>query len=368
MRRIVLILPGLLVEPDSESPLRQKLPALQVMAETGSVFRLAAMPRIETPEALFLGMRPNEAQMRQGPLTVSALGADPPEKSTHFHLSLMSFVDGVVDAPDYLPTPTEVESISEQAKRLNTSKLTLVRGEALDHGLVWESRGDFGTTSATDVKGQPMKPNLPEGDGETLFRRYIDDSINLLTDLELNQRRIDEGLAPLNLLWPWGHGERRPVPNLLLRRGERAVVESGSMRLAGLSRLAGYRHEDRALVGRGVNTKFRNLAQRTGQRDVSIIFLDAFEEFNRAGKEEELHWMVRELDREMLQPLFDSALETATRITLLSPGLDGKPGLGLVSEPQSPLSNWVPFDERSLEERLIPTRDVATEVESGVTL
>src|SRR5579884_4134492 len=91
MRRLVVIAPGLLGDPESESPLRQSLPALQRFTEAGTLFKLAPPPFIETPEALWLGLRPEEAQMRQGPLTVSALGADPPERSTHFHLSLMSF-------------------------------------------------------------------------------------------------------------------------------------------------------------------------------------------------------------------------------------------------------------------------------------
>src|SRR5436309_2660365 len=96
MRRTLVIVPELLGEP---SILRQKLPTLERIAEVGRLFKLAATPSVETPEALYLGLNPEQGQLRQGPLTVSALGADPPPRSTHFHLSLMSFRDGTATLP-----------------------------------------------------------------------------------------------------------------------------------------------------------------------------------------------------------------------------------------------------------------------------
>src|SRR4051812_26415208 len=129
MRRIVVIVPELLGEP---SVLRQKLPALQPMAELGRLFKLQSMPPVETPEALYLGLNPDQGQLRQGPLTVSALGADPPERSTHFHLSLMSLEDGVARIPKVEIAPEEQREIMSLAKKLNTKSLTVVEGEGLD--------------------------------------------------------------------------------------------------------------------------------------------------------------------------------------------------------------------------------------------
>src|SRR5579864_8245995 len=107
------------------------------MAELGRLFRVTALPLVETPEALYLGMRPEEGQLRQGPLTVAALGADPPDRSTHFHLSLMSFDDGIARLPKVDIASEEQQKVIELTKKLNTKTLTIVEGEGLDHGLVW---------------------------------------------------------------------------------------------------------------------------------------------------------------------------------------------------------------------------------------
>lgn len=367
MRRALIIVPELLGDPERESPLRQNLPALRTLAELGEIRRLAPMPRSETPEALYLGARQGEVTLRPGPLIVSALNADPPERSIHFHLSLLSFTDGLAAEVTALPTPEEIRTVVAAARRLDTQALTLVGGERLDHGLVLEGRGDLGTTPAKDVAGTEIRPLLPEGDHERGLRRYIDDSINLLSELELNERRIDEGRPPLNLLWPWGHGVRTPVPNLALRRGEPATVESASFRLAGLARLTGDIHAERATVGSGLQIRLRHLAGRILGRDLTIVVLDTPAELRAEGeeREEELHWFIREMDRELLQPLLDSTLIDPMRIAIVTPGAKSD-GLALFAEPPASLSGRYPFDERTLEERLVTRIDVDQAVREAI--
>lgn len=367
MRRALLIVPELLGDPNRESPLRQNLPAFRVLAELGEIRKLAPMPRQETPEALYLGARPGEIALRPGPLIVSALNADPPERSIHFHLSLAAFLDGQVGEIPALPIPEELRVVLDAARRLDTKSLTLVAGEGKDHGLVLEGKGDLGTTPFLEAVGKPLRASLPEGDHENALRRYIDDSINLLSELEVNQRRMDEGLAPLNLLWPWGHGMRTSVPNLALRRGEPVVVESSSFRLAGLARLTGDGHEDRTLFGRGLQTRLRALADRILRRDVTIAVLDAPAALRAEGeaREEELHWFVREMDCELLQPLLDSTLTDPMRIAVIAPGTKSE-GLALLAEPPANRSGHYPFDERVLEERMIPRVDVDQAVRNAI--
>ena len=93
MGRTVIVLPNALGTTPDDSPFLQKLEILRTMTELGDLKRLAPIPQIDTPEAIWLGMKPDEGQMRQGPLTVSAFGFDPPDRSTHFHVSLLAISD-----------------------------------------------------------------------------------------------------------------------------------------------------------------------------------------------------------------------------------------------------------------------------------
>lgn len=354
MRRVVVHFPGL-VAVDGDSVLRNPPPELKAIADRGRIDRLAPTPQLETPEALLLGMSPREGQMRQGPLTIAALGADPPPRSTHFHVSVGSLKDDVVSVPKSAPTADDVAAVVAAANRLNTRDLTFVAGIGLDHGLVWERVGDLGTTALH--QNLSFTADRPEGDGEPLLRRWIDDSVNILADHPINLQRIDEGAEPLNILWPWGHGVRQAVPNLFLQRGEQTHVESGSLRLAGLSRLAGYRHGGVQAFGHGTGVAFGAIARTVTQNDASIVVFDVTE-FRQEGRIEELDWFLREFDREFLGALTGAPV----RITLLTDGLALRYDQEAHCEPNAP------FDERALEEAKLNPIDIATLVELGLRL
>lgn len=189
-------------------------------------------------ESAYLGLRPDQGQLAPGPLIVSALGADPPERSTHFHLALLSVDEaGIVHATEGGLEPGILE-------RLRTRSLVPLKGHEKHHGLVWEEVGSVLTVPPKAVFGKVWEEHLPQGDSERALRRLIDDSVNLLQETEANRRLREEGKRPANLLWPWGAGVRLPVPNLALERLAPGRVSSRSWRLAGLARLAGYRSSD----------------------------------------------------------------------------------------------------------------------------
>lgn len=335
------------------------------MAELGRLFKLAPTPQIETPEALWLGLKPEEGQMRQGPLTVAALGADPPDRSTHFHVTPMSLRGDQATELVFDISPDEMRPIVEQANRLNTRTITFVAGENKDHGMVWEGLGDMRTRPPSALAKDGLRASLPEGDAEVQLRRFIDDSVNLLSDLELNYQREEEGLPPINLLWPWGHGVRKGVTNLAIRRGEPAEVLSASLRLAGLSRLAGYRHGDRSAFGNGMNVRLDMLGDEALKHSLTIVVIEAAGYLAARGMSEELHWLMRQTEDRLLKRLFDSALKSPARVALLVPGANG--GLGSVFQTGDKNSNSAPFDERALEEKL-PTETLWEQVERASLL
>ncbi len=319
----------------------------------GELLKLSPAPISATPESQVLGMMPNEAELAQGPLTIAALGADPPDRSTHFHLSLMSLADGVLSQHQLELPPEEVDVVLARAKLLNTKSLTVVPGEGQDHGLVWEGLGDIGTQPPISIDGKEYLQNLPQGDNEAAFRRFIDDSVNILQGLELNERRVDEGLPPINILWPWGQGVRFRVPNLALRRAEPVKVYSPSLRLAGLSRLVGYRHSPRTLLAKGLNTDWRAIADIALTNNASLIWSPVFGELRQKNLIEEAGWLTKQIEESFLNPIFSSAAENPVRLSLLSP-TDNGTGLAVTYETKMQNATMVPFDERALEERKLP--------------
>jgi 2,3-bisphosphoglycerate-independent phosphoglycerate mutase len=377
MRRITLIIPQALALQEERSVLLQGLPNLIRMAELGIVERLAPMNPLGTPEAAWLGIDPARIELAQGPLVVGALGADPPPFSTQFHLSLLSVVEDKILVESRRLPAEQVRQVLEVGRRLETKSLKIVEGEGRDHGLVWENGSlDLFTRSPAEAAGKALRQCLPEGDGEPMLRQFIDDSVNLLSELELNQERVDQDLPPINLLWPWGHGFLRPVPNLLLKRGERVQVESASLRIEGLTRLAKLAHGNRHAFGHGVNTRWGYLRASVEMHEPVLCIVEAFAELRRIDRLEEGKWLVNEMDKLLLGPLLEEALLQPTRLSVLMPGgatdsspapADASPyGLALTVETPSIGSGTLPLDERSLEEARLPTRDAWQVVEESL--
>jgi 2,3-bisphosphoglycerate-independent phosphoglycerate mutase len=353
MRRVTIVVPGLVGGPEEESGLRPLPEALQRIVEGSAVSRLSPLPPSATPEAAYLALDPTSVHVAQGPLTVAALGHLPPDGSVHFHLSLCSVdASGVLrSVDDAVPAENELDAVFAAVERLRTSSLTPLRGEMTDHALVWESGSlDMSTTPIAEALGDDAYARLPKGEGEPMMRRFIDDSINLLSALEVNHMRSEEGQPLLNCLWPWGQGFRPALPNLPLRRGDVAHVVSGSMRLAGLCRMVGYAHGDRAAFGRGLQTNYDLVRDNALSHRLSLAVVGSVQEMRRHGRIDEIAWNVERLSQTVIEPLLGQQEPWELRIA--SPGDEA--GLALTYKSQSPAENALPFDERVLDDPRSP--------------
>ena len=343
---MLIILDGILGSPESDSLIR-KVEGFQRLGEVSTLTRIT-VPECETPEAMLLGLAPEEAQLRQGPLTVSALGWDPPERSLHFHLSLLS-MGSVIKAPAQDLTPDEFKVVESKLALLKTKKLTPLVGRQFDHGLVWERMAELRTVAAGAI--DLFETSLPEGDGEDELRRFIDDSVNLLHEEEFNLRRIDHGLDPVNLAWPWGHGFRLPVPNLALRYGFPYRYESSSMRLAGLVRLAGFRHGEIGRFGGGLKLKLEAIQYDPGV----IVHLDPWVKMREREEFEEAEYLAAKCGKHLVGRLLDHVLENRLELRLVLPGTTS----GLAARfGATPTDNHYPLDERSVSEVRLPNQSL----------
>lgn len=337
----ILILPGLLNSSEEPWLSDQTLPILNELSANSEVFGLNWLGT----EVELVGLEPS-FQMNQGPLTVAGLGADPPSRSVHFHISTLSVAGDRGGLPPY-EIPEELDAPLKTAlERLNTKSLIAVPGRGQDHGLVWENGSiDLETVPASDLIAGSLVSALPQGDGEFKLRRFIDDSINLLGDQEFNLIRQEEGLPPLNMFWPWGQGFRRDLPNLALRRGAVASFWSNSLRLAAVSRLSGYQHADRLTFGRGTSVRLEQLFKWFRADEISVATIGEFATWRESGSHEEYEWLLKEVEAR-LEPY----LAGTRRLAVLAPG---SPGLGFVYDPERRVNGRYPFDERTLEEPVI---------------
>lgn len=217
------------------------LAAAQVLGSLGegSGTRLA-WPKGRAGRAIAcLGCRaPSGATL--GALAVARFRRSLEDREVGFVLTLGSVgEDGILgDAGEV--SPAEAAEASALAARLDSSSLRAVFSPGAEHALVMRAGSpDLVATDWEEALGKPWDSVLPQGDGEAVLRRYVDDSANLLMGTEANRRRQGEGLPLLNVLWPWAPGMGFKLPRVVLDYGMPLRVETDDWAVEGAAWLAG---------------------------------------------------------------------------------------------------------------------------------
>ena len=350
----IVVLRGLLTLDEDHSVITN-ISAFRQIGIESKLFKFELEPD-ELFESAILGH--SNLVLDQGPLTVAALGWNPPERSVHFHLSLLSLIRDSVGCDIPLPTFAESKVISEQMERLNTDNLTVLLGEGLDHALVREQRLEIRTTKPSVVCANGLAASLPEGDNENEMRRFIDDSINLLAEQEFNVRRTDHGIAPINLCWPWGQGERQRIPNRALELGVPWRVRAHSLALRGLAKLSGFRPEKLPVCK---EIDFRSLGRTIQGESPTMTIID----FEPAPTDEESReaYLVRlnDLGTQLIEPLLEWRRESKSDLCFIASN-QANQGLAAFCVKEN-ARDLFPFDERSLTERRVDTTNLTNLLE-----
>lgn len=338
MKSKVWVLPGAIGD-GLDSIWEEPPPGLRFLVDHGEVIALADLDSVSEVVGLS-----KDIQVPRGPLVVAAFGWEPPRRSVHFQMDLLSVDEnGIIGFGDRVST-IEAEALKNEFSRISTRSLTPKWGEGLIHGLVWEDGSlDLGCSEPEKIVGDAWNSRLPEGDGEGAIRMLIEDSLNLFDGLEINRRRMDDGLPKLNLLWPHSFGFEPDLPNLALRRGKVAQFWSADIALEGMAKLVGYRHKERSgfYVGVHVSEKVRGgFLQEEG---VSVLFDERIGEHLSANRGDEGRFSVEEWDRLVWEPMA-LAIRAGDDVggAILCPGSEG---LGLI---YGGAPNGVPFDGRGI--------------------
>lgn len=346
MRRIAVIVPGWLGGAEEDSVLVRPGEALQAWSDAAEVRVVRTRPEepVPCPDAAYLGLNAEEFHAEPGPLAAACFGAQPPWGSTLFHLSLLGTDGEAVWVPEEL-ADCDASELLAAARVLETANLRLVEGEAADHALI---------TRWPPPEAEPRWPRSLTEAGyhqavdelDLWLRRWVDDSVNLLSEHDVNRRRADLGLRPANLLWPWGPGAARAHLPWSPDPRERPVLASGSIRLHGMARLVSLPRWPRALFRGRSEAPLERLADMAFEEPRLLIHLAEFGRPRAAADTERLVWLQRWLEEKLLRPILDQARKRPTRLLLAALG-DGV-GLVGVADSEQPKPNGVPFDERAV--------------------
>jgi 2,3-bisphosphoglycerate-independent phosphoglycerate mutase len=230
--------------------------------------------------------------------------------------------------------------------------------------MVWrDGSPEVKTEPPHNITGKPIAGYLPQGDGESTLQGLIFDSLEILNDHPINQRRRDDGKNPANMIWPWGQGLAVDLPDFFRKTGHTGSVVAAVDLVKGMGRAAGLRVVSVPGATGYLDTNFegKGHAALEALRDRSfvLVHIEAPDEAGHLGSIDKKVEAIENVDKRCLGVIMEGLKEVerfrilvvpdhVTPIEIKTHASDPVP-FALYSSFE-PASAALPFDEKAVEE------------------
>jgi len=309
-------------ELNDKTPLQvARKPNLDRLASIGTVGLVRTVPEGMYPGSdianmSILGYDPARYYTGRAPLEAASMEIPMNFEDVAFRCNLIA-TDGerLLDySGGHISTEEARILIGTIQEKLGTGRLQFYPGVSYRHLMLWrEGKDNLRAFPPHDIQGQPLEPNLPEGDGEKMLRRLMWDSLEILDNHEINKRRRDEGKLPANMIWLWGQGRAPRLPGFLSRYGLTGSMISAVDLLKGIARLIGLQvievpgatgYRDTNYLG-----KARYALESLQNRDFVCIHIEAADESGHEGNIDGKIASLEDIDSKVIGPLMEGLVE-----------------------------------------------------------
>lgn len=324
MKYILIVPDGMADDPiaelDGRTPLMvARTPHLDALARAGVVGRVQTIPPGMAPGSdvaalSIMGYDPARYYTGRAPLEAAAQGIELGAHDVAWRCNLIT-TDGerLLDySAGEISSEEGAALIAIIHEKLGSSRRRFYPGVSYRNLLVWQDGSvDVGARPPHDIMGQPIIPNLPQGDDEETLRQLMWDSYAILSEQEINRRRCDAGKNPANMIWLWGQGYAPRLPAFSIEHGVSGTVISAVDLLRGIARLAGLRAPVvPGATGRlDTNWAGKAAAARAALAETDFLFVHV-EAPDECGHQGDLEGKIRAIeltDREIIGPVWEAA-------------------------------------------------------------
>jgi 2,3-bisphosphoglycerate-independent phosphoglycerate mutase len=329
MKLIVIHITGLAGDPLEELEGRTLLEAsrteaLDEIARRGSCGTVRLLPQGLIAGAggellALLGCPEDDSEPPSlGALEALGIGAPFYPRDVAFRVNLSSVgEDGVVaDTSGAAIAVEDALSLMQQVdEKLSTRRLRFYPGRHFAHVMVLtDGPAEVRCVPAPLARGRPLEEALPEGDGDGPLRQLIWDSVELLDRHRINHARREEGLRPVNLLWPWAPGRPPEYRSLALRTGQRAAVLASRLEVLGAAKALGVRAReapgDLAACGAA-------LQEAATEHSPAYLHIDLAAHFEHSEDPEAYVPTFAALDTDVIAPVLSEVRTSAEAVRLI---------------------------------------------------
>jgi 2,3-bisphosphoglycerate-independent phosphoglycerate mutase len=187
------------------------------------------------------GYDPRKYYTGRAPLEAASQGIPLKEADVAFRCNTVTVKDGVLEdySAGHIESGDSSQLIQAANERFSSLGVRFHSGIGYRHLAVVSGKGyaKMNCTPPHDISGKTIDGYLPTGEGASLMRRVMDESVPLLKNHPVNQRRVQEGKSPATMFWFWGQGTAAQFPPFEKEHGLRGGCISAVDIVRGLGKL-----------------------------------------------------------------------------------------------------------------------------------
>jgi len=326
MKYVVVIGDGMVDKPlkelDGETPLqRAKTPNMDFIAKNGSCGMLETVPPGMEPGSdvanlSIMGYDPKKYYTGRGPLEAASIGAQLEKNDVAFRCNLITNENGLLT--DFNAGHISTTEASQLIETLNQSfsrygKFYL--GTSYRHLFVYNGKDAalLKSTPPHDVVGEPIQEHLLKGNNGTL--NHLSDNLNqlmykssdILEKQPINEKRVESGKNPANMIWLWGQGPKPQLPPFKEEYGLKGATITGVDLIKGIGTYLGLTNIHVPGATGYYDTDYCGKAEYALEalkdHDLVFIHVEAPDEAGHAGDIQEKIKAIERIDRRILRKL-----------------------------------------------------------------
>lgn len=328
MKYIVIIGDGMADRPLRElgglTPLKKAhTPNMDRLARKSIVAKVKTIPAGFPPGSdvanlSILGYDPGRYYSGRAPLEAASMGITLSESDVAYRCNLVTlgFNNEETIMVDYsaghISSEEARELIQSVGQELGTDNLRFYPGISYRHLMVWSNgEGDIACTPPHDITGRDIAAYLPRGDGDTILRKLMDESVDILNEHQVNKNRVRDGKRPANSIWFWGQGKRPAIPAFQDKYGVSGSLISAVDLTKGLGIYAGFKIINVPGATGYIDTNYRGKADAAidalRERDFVYIHIEAPDEAGHNGNLKDKIQAIEDIDEKVIGPVLERA-------------------------------------------------------------
>ena len=325
MKYVVVIGDGMadfpIKELNGKTPLQMAdIPNMDLIASKGVSGLLKTVPDNMHPGSdvanlSIMGYNPGEYYTGRGPLEAASIGAKLKEGDVAFRCNFITEENGLLaDFNAGHISTAEASELIESLKQKFYQYGKFYLGTSYRHLFILKdsNSASLNSTPPHDVVGEPIKDHLlkpADNKNAVLLNMIMEESKNLLKNHPLNEKRVEDGKKPANMIWLWGQGVKPSMPSFKDKYGLNGATITGVDLVKGLGVYMGLTNINVPGATGYFDTdycgKAKNALEALKTHDLVFVHVEAPDEAGHAGDLEEKIRAIERVDNRILGKLLD---------------------------------------------------------------